>query len=245
MEKTVKVHDLTQGEKLLILVFRAKSRDPQLKITDIAAALDVTSTYLPIMYKKKTLTEIVKKKATDYFNVSPQFFDPDYSMHEMQQEMKLLRQEIGALKNRERELSEEIILLQAALIRQRRADLPGGEPPEQSDTYLQYGNYTYCCLAGPGGRVRPCRRAAQVRLFGRPVFRPDWRTVCGARNHYRIPAQAADCIDVWHQFCINIGATLRPGAPPGSVQEGIQLAPRFGKVQAGALALYLFHGTKC
>ena len=138
MEKqATSIRPLTQGEKLLLLVFRARKR--KISTKKVALGLGYHPEYLPYLYKQPTLTMELIKAASDYFNVHPSIFDDDPSdgaSAELLDELRIIRaelnetrRELAESKARIKTLEEDRIIRQAREIeKQRRRSKPDDTP---------------------------------------------------------------------------------------------------------------------
>lgn len=120
MAKTVilATRKLTQGEKLYILVFRARALG--LKTPDCAKGIDVTETYLAALFHRESLSMKIIQNASQFFGVPPSFFDEDVTLHELVQRVNNLERDRLHCANENKSLREDIIVLQAEIIRLRR-----------------------------------------------------------------------------------------------------------------------------
>lgn len=109
---------LTQGEKLMILVFRTKKRG--LTVPEIAAGIGVSITYLPALYEKENLTMKVIQNASSFFGVPPEYFEEDTTLREVLQRLNTIEKDNQSRIAENRELREEIIILKAQIIQLRR-----------------------------------------------------------------------------------------------------------------------------
>lgn len=128
MAKSVSaIEPLTKGEKLMILIFRAKQRNKKLKMAKIADAMGVAETYIPRLYTKNKLTKKVIQSASAFFNVPPEIFQEDYTIKEMSHRLDMLERMVANLVAEKRELQDNTIVLQGKLIGLQRQveDLTG------------------------------------------------------------------------------------------------------------------------
>lgn len=126
MAKSVSaIEPLTKGEKLMILIFRAKQRNKKLKMAKIADAMGVAEIYIPRLYTKNKLTKKVIQSASAFFNVPPEIFQEDYTIKEMSHRLDMLERMVANLVAEE--LQDNAIVLQGKLIGLQRQveDLTG------------------------------------------------------------------------------------------------------------------------
>lgn len=114
---------LTQGEKLMVLTFKHK-KNHNLSSEDVAAGLGISVNYAANVYHKEKITMKLIRKASVYFGVSEEVFSNDKLFDEVMARLddvdSAQKQYAERCEAEKKELREQIILLQADLIKIRR-----------------------------------------------------------------------------------------------------------------------------
>ena len=141
MEKrATTINPLSQGEKLLLLVFRAWKQKVSTKI--VALGLGLHPEYLPYLYKQPALTMEVIKAASEFFNIHQSLFDDDpvdAGAKNLSDELMILRAELNETRRaldtataRLRTLEEDKIIRDAREIQKRRKRHKPDDTPNQN-----------------------------------------------------------------------------------------------------------------